>query len=81
MNEYTPTEARQDALRAISDNLFSVLVERIGDSYVYAYTILVIALNEKDAVEKVKQWANDNNKHYNSIIAFKILNALEETIR
>lgn len=75
MSEYTLTQARQDALRAIGDNIFMIRIDYSVKNIVW---ILVIALNEKEARNMVIKNFNLGNT---KVTAFKILNALEETIK
>jgi 7-keto-8-aminopelargonate synthetase-like enzyme len=75
MSEYSSTEARQDALRAISDNLFMVEI-----AFEKSAMWLPVIANDSDSAEMAaKKWIK--NMEWVSIIAYPTLNAIEETIK
>lgn len=81
MHEYSSTEARQDALRAISDNLFMVCITYKPYTNWEHLWLIVIAENKDLAIESVAIYAASKKINPSSIVAFPTLNAIEETIK
>ena len=77
MPKYTTTEAQRDAIRIVSDKLFSVKVSNDkGDIW-----LNVLADSGEHAQEKAATWIIENSIDWNYVTAYPTLNAIEEIIK